>query len=245
MYKICTVIPVYNEAERLETKLFTEYAATHKKNALLFVNDGSTDDSIAAINKIIEVSKANVFLLNMPNNKGKAEAIRHGFNWAFSNLDFTTIGYLDADLATPLSEVEYLNSAFDSKDVIMAFGSRVKLQGNEIQRNLKRHYLGRIFATFVSVILGLDIYDTQCGAKYFRNTELNKNVFNEEFVSKWFFDLEIFLRLQKLLPKEKFKSIIKEIPLNIWEEKGESKLTLMDFITTPFELIKIKRNSKK
>ena len=52
-------------------------------------------------------------------------------------------------------------------------------------------YAGRIFATTVSVSLGLPIYDTQCGAKVFRQTPLLGRVLADPFESRWIFDVEL------------------------------------------------------
>ena len=55
-----------------------------------------------------------------------------------------------------------------------------------------------MFASLASRSLRLRVYDTQCGAKLFRNTEPVRRVFDQEFISPWAFDVEILARLQRL-----------------------------------------------
>ncbi|OYT11000.1 MAG: hypothetical protein B6I18_06125 [Bacteroidetes bacterium 4572_112] len=248
MHKICTIIPVYNEASRLEYDVFLEFVKQNTNHYLLFVNDGSTDGSLDILKKLNTQSNNNIFFIDLQKNLGKGEAIRAGVLWIKANLEVEYFGYIDADLATPLSEIRHINSAFENKNYNIAFGSRIKLYGSSINRSIKRHYLGRIFATFVSLFLKLDIYDTQCGAKYFRNNADVFTLFQEKFISRWFFDIEIFIRYKNNVGINKFKETTKEIPLNIWTEKGDSKLKTNDFIFTPIELLKIGkhyRNSAK
>ena len=187
-----------------------------------------------------------IFTLHATKNQGKAEAVRLGFEYLMQNKNYDILGYLDADLATPLSQINHICYSLESNDeLMMAFGSRVQLFGLDIQRKTSRHYLWRIFATYVSVLLGLQIYDTQCGAKFFRNNEILKAVFQEKFVSKWFFDIEIFIRLKVLFGKEKFQKSILEIPLKKWHEQGASKLKWSDFVLSPLQLSKIKKKYRK
>lgn len=62
------------------------------------------------------------------------------------------VGYVDADLATPISEVRRLLSVFHSSDAKALLASRVALLGRDIRRNPARHYLGRVFATAASYV---------------------------------------------------------------------------------------------
>ena len=112
-------------------------------------------------------------------------------------------------------------------------GSRVKLLGRKIDRRRSRHYLGRIFATAVSTVLGLDVYDTQCGAKLFRVTPFIRALFEHPFLSRWIFDVEIIARLiqakrGKNLPQA--DRVIYEFPLMEWRDVQGSKLGYGDFV---------------
>jgi len=240
MHKICTIIPVYNEASRLDVDAYERYIYANKNHFIIFVNDGSTDESLRILNDLANTNPENIFIINIKNNSGKAEAVRQGIIWADGMLETDFFGYIDADLATPLEEIEHICSHFENPETQIAFGSRIKYYGSNIERYKTRHYFGRVFATYSSIMLNLEIYDTQCGAKYFRKTDDTVSIFKEAFLSKWFFDIELFLRYRSKNGESKFEESVKEIPLNTWIEKGNSKLKVSDFLRTPFEIIKIR-----
>ena len=102
----------------------------------------------------------------MVDNVGKSEAIRKGV-LTVNEDGYEYLGYLDADLATPISEmIRLVGFSVENHKIDFIMGGRIKLIGNEVSRSMKRHYFGRVFATIISqFILKTPIYDTQCGAK--------------------------------------------------------------------------------
>ncbi|MBI9082568.1 MAG: hypothetical protein JEZ11_03150 [Desulfobacterales bacterium] len=124
-------------------------------------------------------------------------------------MGFENIGYWDADLSTPLSALEQMCQKLSPPEVVMVFGSRVRLLDRNIERKAIRHYLGRLFATFASIVIELPIYDTQCGAKIFKNNNNLQRVFSKPFSTSWVFDVEIFDRFALLQKHEGVDSLIK------------------------------------
>src|SRR5262245_60342553 len=189
------VVPCYNEGHRLDVATFRTFAAAPHSIAFLFVNDGSTDDTLGVIESLTASEPDRFRVLDLRRNCGKAEAVRQG---VLEGLNAKTdyVGFWDADLATPLSTIrEFIEVADARPELEVIIGSRVKLLGRDIDRRPARHYSGRVFATAASVILGLPVYDTQCGAKLFRRSATLPLLFQERFVSRWVFDVEILARL--------------------------------------------------
>ena len=124
-------------------------------------------------------------------------------------------------------------------------GSRIKRLGSNIDRKFSRFLFGRFFATIVSeIILNMPIYDTQCGAKIF-SKNIALDIFQDKFVTKWIFDVEILLRLKIKYGDNFLRNNVVEFPLNYWIEKGGSKIKLIEFLKVPGDLVKLKINYKK
>ena len=236
MQETCIVIPLFNEEKRLDVIRFCDFLQANPCH-FYFVNDGSRDQTLSLLEKMERSFPGKVKVFDLRNNVGKAEAVRHGVLTALGTRNFTYIGYFDADLATPLEEISFLLNYLKAGPKIV-IGSRVKRLGSKITRTPIRHYLGRIFATVSSLILGIKVYDSQCGAKIFEK-DTARILFSEPFVSKWLFDLELIYRFKNFDPVD-FENDILEAPLRSWTEKEGSKIKLWDLVKVPVELDRIR-----
>jgi glycosyltransferase involved in cell wall biosynthesis len=241
MEYICIVIPCYNEGGRIPAGEIISFLELNPTIQVCFVNDCSTDSTEMTLRQIREHFPERVLIENHKKNKGKAESVRTGVLSSLSYFQFKHIGYFDADLSTPLEECFRLKNSLTTRDTLeFSFGSRLAIIGSKIERKLYRHLFGRVIATFISNILGLKVYDTQCGAKLFTR-ELAEKVFTDPFISTWLFDVEIFARIIHLAGREKVEDIMIETPLMTWVDKGGSKIELSYAIRVFIDLYRIKR----
>lgn len=241
--KSCFVVPCYNEATRLDVKTILKFIASSSPHlSLLFVNDGSTDQTQEVLESISDVSDGRASVLKLEQNQGKPEAVRHGLLRVLENSP-DIIGYWDADLATPLSTipifVDFLNQ---NPHIEVLLGARVKLLGREIKRSRFRHYPGRIIGTLISLSLGIPSYDTQCGAKAIRVNDATEEHLKKPFQTDWLFDVELLGRYlahyRKLNPSEE-KGKFFEYPLSRWEDIEGSKVKPIDGFFAIIQLAKL------
>jgi len=239
------IVPCFNEASRLELARFRSFLESNADVKLVFVDDGSTDSTLDVLNDFCHEQPRQIEVLSLKNNCGKSEAIRQGFLHCSggrrnrSGNSYRYLGFLDADLATPLNEMNRaVEIAQRRPDVALVSGSRIELSGHHVHRRRKRQLLGKAFSTVASMALGLSIRDTQCGAKLFRNTDKVRTVFRSPFLDRWLFDVEIFARL-KIEFGKRCHDRIYEMPLESWREVEGSKLRARDFLKAPINLAKL------
>jgi dolichyl-phosphate beta-glucosyltransferase len=237
MQKTCIVIPCYNEASRLQASTFLNFADSHPDIYFFLVNDGSTDTTRDLLVQMRRLNDRQFNFLSRDENRGKGASVREGILESLNWQQFEFVGYFDADLATPLIEIDWLLHHLMVEPLPrMAFGSRKKTEDNIIERNTLRHILGRLYAAFVTSSLGLKVHDTQCGAKIFR-ASLARKVFQQPFIDRWLFDLEVFCRMKKL--KDGNSVLFKEVVLRQWTEMGDSRIRIIDFLSLPVKTAKI------
>ena len=246
---ICTiVIPCYNESARFPVEAFLAFTDANPQICFLLVNDGSGDDTLALLNRVRKGREEQIEVLDQPCNGGKGEAVRCGVLAALNQPGRTYVGFWDADMATPLVAIkELVNELIQQPQMAMVFGARVKLLGRHVERQEIRHYLGRIFATVVSLLLRLPIYDTQCGAKIFRVSPETRVLFAEPFCSRWVFDVEILARFirHRQYDMASVQAAICEFPLREWRDVAGSKVRPTDFFRAFFDVLKIHRRYQK
>jgi dolichyl-phosphate beta-glucosyltransferase len=244
MQKCCIVIPCYNEAERLLSAEFRAFVDDKTNFSILFVNDGSTDNTRVVLEKLCENNhKINCF--SLPKNQGKAEAVRTGALIALRNPEISYVAYLDADLAIPLDEFNRLfEITIADSNYEFTYLAKIPRKDAEVKQPFKRFFIGRVLAFMNRLSLQLPIYDTQCGCKLMTR-EIAQVVFNTPFISAWLFDIEIFWRILNQHNQAYFAKHTLEVPLNKLIERGPSSISGKALFKLPLEFLKIHLTYKK
>ena len=235
------VVPCYNEAARLDVDAFAAFIARIDVQ-FLFVDDGSVDDTVRVLKELQSRCPARIRIHSLAANAGKAEAVRIGLLEACGSRP-TYVAFWDADLATPLEDIVPFIQLLDERpEIEMVFGSRINLLGRSVHRKLARHYIGRVFATAAALVLGLGVYDTQCGAKMFRVSDRFVELLREPFIGGWIFDVEMIARdiaARRGTDLPRTASIIYEFPLTVWRDVAGSKIKLRDWFFVGNNLVRI------
>lgn len=235
------MVPCFDEAARLDVAAFAELA--RHVDELLFVDDGSTDDTAAIISRLVDVSEGHASLVSLPHNVGKSEAVRVGLLEAIER-GGTVVGYLDADLATPPREMLRLIEIAERQPHRTAvLGSRVALLGHTVRRRPFRHYLGRLYATGASLALGVPVYDTQCGAKVFSVGVPLQLALADPFHDRWSFDVELLGRL--LAHPGQSAHPILEVPLTEWYDVDGSTVGAFAGVRAALSLLGLRRRVRR
>ncbi len=232
------VIPCYNEAERLRTETFQKYVDSNLGYHLLFVNDGSKDNTLEVLQEMVKGKESHMSVYNCSKNGGKAEAVRQGVNHLINDKQFKYFGYLDADLSTNFEDFEDLVKTISDSDYGIVGGSRINRMGANITKQGSRAIISKTINLIIQKILGMNFQDTQCGAKVMTR-EIAENIFQKKFLTSWLFDVEIFMRMKKMFGADKAKSMICEQPLKRWIHEDGSKLSMKDSIKILGQLFQI------
>lgn len=232
MARAVIVVPCYNEAERLDVRRFLEFCRRETCADFLLVNDGSRDGTQAVLERLVAADPGRFSLLELPQNRGKAEAVRQGILAALERQP-EYVGFWDADLATPLDDIPSFCRVLDNKPAAeMVIGVRIPLLGRAIERRPLRNLCGQLFAVAASVVLGVRFQDTQCGAKLLRASAELGQLFADPFICRWIFDVEFMARIvsrRRGTPRPPLSSVVYEYPLDEWRDVGGSKIRPGDF----------------
>lgn len=221
------VIPCYNEAERLLGAEFKEFVHKNLGYHLCFVNDGSKDNTLEVLEELRKGNEDRISIYDCEKNGGKAEAVRLGMLHLAKQNQFNFIGFLDADLSTNFDDFKVLVAEISNSKFQIVSGSRVTRMGADIAKESARAIISKTVNLIIRKTLGMNFKDTQCGAKIMTK-EIIEKTFQKKFLTKWLFDVEIFMRMKKVYGNIEAQSLICEKPLNRWVHMDGSKLSFKD-----------------
>lgn len=240
MYRLSIIIPCYNEYSRDNLKeniLQLLRLAEESKIQLIFVDDGSRDETYYAIHDCL--SSLTVFddmvlsrsvhphesdykyvICSYKRNKGKGYAIRTGIKIATGQY----IGYLDADLSVEPQELLAMCDRADWRKGVIG------VRADFGKRPLYRRLATKVVHAIASAVFKLDCTDTQCGCKVFPAWAMKMSLEHMKCL-RWLFDVELLCIMQK------YNLTIGEQKVQ-WDNSNNSRLTLRkDLVPTLFELV--------
>ena len=232
---VSIIYPVYNEEKRLR-KTFLDIIKFEKSNRFLkkeyiFVNDGSSDQTLSIIKNEFKNNKnVRVKLVSYNKNMGKGYALKRGVQIAKNDWVLTT----DADCSVSNFQlIKWIKKKYLDQNNLIYFGSR-NLPLSIVKKKTLRKIVGIIFKFTISFFFNIKISDTQCGFKLYKLNTARK-IFRKISIHDYMHDIEICIIAKKLNIK------IKDLPLK-WTHVHQSKINfIQDFFNVAFSLIKISR----
>ena len=228
------VIPAHNEEKRIGETLesIDQYLEKQKYGyEIIVVDNGSSDKTCNLVKKYQETAVENLVRLCLSESIGaKGSAVKLGI------LDYAKgeyVMFMDADNATPISEIEMFWRYLESGEYQVVIGSRYLASSNVTRKQpFYRVLMGRLSNLLIQLVAVPGIKDTQLGFKAF-TAAAAKNIFSLVSVAGWGFDMEVLA----IARKKGYK--IKEVGV-LWHERGGSHVPLKAYIQSLADLFKIK-----
>jgi glycosyltransferase involved in cell wall biosynthesis len=233
MKKLSVIVPAYNEEHRIGQTLLAinQFFKTRDfQGEILVVDDGSKDNTVLRVKNLI-VQIPILKILTNEKNHGKGWVVRRGMVEASGDVRL----FMDADNSTTIEQIlpmlKFLEQGYD-----VVIGS-IEIEGARVNEHAQwyRRLLGHWSKYLIRVVAGLwDIHDTQRGFKVF-SARAAQQIFSRQTIERFGFDIEILAIAKKL----GFK--IKEVPV-VWNNAGESKVSLKSYFATLLDLFKVRLN---
>jgi dolichyl-phosphate beta-glucosyltransferase len=233
MPKLSVIIPAYNEEHRigLTLKAVSEFLSKQGFDyEIVVVNDGAKDNTAGVVRQL-EASIPHMRLIDNHKNHGKGWVVKQGMLSSTGDLRL----FMDADNSTSIDQVmgmmPYLEQGYD-----IVIGS-IEVSGAKINENAQwyRRFVGHWSKYLIRGVAGLwHIHDTQRGFKLF-TAKAAQAIFSKATIDRFGFDIEVLAAAKQL----GFK--VKEVPV-IWNNQGESTVTLKSYIATFGDLLRVRLN---
>ena len=230
---ISIIYPVFNEEKRLEKTFLDikkfEQSNKRLKKEYIFVNDGSSDQTLSILKKKFKNNKR-VKVVSYTKNMGKGYALKRGVQVANNEWVLTN----DADCSVSNFQlIKWIKKKYLNYSSLIYFGSR-NHRLSIVKKKALRKIVGMIFKFVIRIFFKIKISDTQCGFKLYK-LNIAKKIFRIVSTNDYMHDIEICIIAKKLNLK------IRDLPVK-WTHVDESKINFVrDFFKVAYSLIKISR----
>ncbi|WP_167158820.1 dolichyl-phosphate beta-glucosyltransferase [Streptomyces sp. MBT27] len=233
--ELSVVVPAYNEEQRLAPTLDAIRAHLGDSCAweLIVVDDGSGDGTVRVAREAA-AGDPRISVVVSETNRGKGHALRLGVLASYGRRVLVT----DADLATPIEELDHLAKAMTEGETAAAIGSRARPGARiEVHQSRLRETLGRMGNRLIRAVAVPGIHDTQCGFKLFDGDKA-RAAFADARLDGWGIDVEIlqFFR-RRGWP-------VAEVPVR-WSHQEGSKVGAADYGKVLWELGRLKARAMR
>ncbi|WP_234386378.1 dolichyl-phosphate beta-glucosyltransferase [Streptomyces sp. ERV7] len=231
---LSVVVPAYNEERRLGPTL--DAIRDHLHDAplsweLIVVDDGSQDGT-ADVARDAADADPRIHLVAADRNRGKGHALRLGVAASRGARVLLT----DADLATPVAELDRLAKELDGAEAAAAIGSRAHPEADiAVHQSRVREWLGRMGNRLIRAVAVPGIHDTQCGFKLFDGDKA-RAAFADARLDGWGIDVEILQYFRR------HGWAVAEVPVR-WSHQEGSKVGPADYGRVLLELVRLKARS--
>jgi glycosyltransferase involved in cell wall biosynthesis len=223
------VIPALNEAERLPRTLLatTRYLEKQPYSSAVVVVDNGSSDQTADLTSRVWSQRVPVHLTGCA-RRGKGAAVRRGILTSRARF----IGYMDADLATPIETLDAVMPILGDNQAVIA--SR-RMRGAALAKKQPPHRVlgGMVFHAVSHRVMG-DLTDTQCGFKFF-DGELARSAARQMTIEGFAFDVEL-LQIMSWLGAS-----ITEIPVVWTDAEGSTFSALRDGGRVALDMYRLSR----
>jgi dolichyl-phosphate beta-glucosyltransferase len=236
--EVSIVVPAFDEEDRLGDSIrrILQYVRADQIDAELIIVDDGSDDRTATVAEaaIAEFPDAKARVIRYEQNRGKGFAVKTGLLAATA--DFAL--FSDADLSTPIEEMDKLLDPIVAGEYDITFGSRA------LDRSLigthqpwRREQGGKVMNLVIRTLSELPFSDTQCGFKAFNMVKF-RPLLDKMTIDRFGFDVEF------LFVANYNKLRLCEIPVR-WNNVEGSKVSVIRDTRRMFsELSQIRRNAR-
>lgn len=224
--ELSIIVPAFNEEKRIGPFLKSLSLLSRKLRdfEIIFVNDGSTDGTLAILNKFCRMDKHVRVISYMP-NKGKGFAVRRGVLASKGR----KIIFIDADGSIDPKNLLEMSKNLDSYEIVI--GSRTH-PSSKISQTPVRKVTSLLFNLSTGLMFGIGTGDKLCGFKGFRR-EAGLGLFKNLASTRWVFDIELLY-----LAKKKGYTLFQQ-PLE-WVHKKDSKMKISDPLKIGMNLLSLR-----